>query len=164
MDKPTRTATAAILLTVVLVCGLISSRYFQFMLIRGDSMDPTFHNMQLVLLDKRADEYRAGDVVAFRCESLSSVLVKRVVAVPGDKVQIIDGTLVVNGEASPYYKKRAFVYAGALADAVVADDGEYIVIGDNVDESKDSRYPQIGAVPLNSIIGKILANEPSLSP
>ncbi len=141
---------------IVLLCWYISANWFQLMLIQGDSMLPSYHNMQLVVLDKHNREYHAGDVIAFRCEGLSAVLVKRIAACGGDTAQIIDGTFYVNGEVSALHEEGSFDYAGILEEEVKLSTGEYVVIGDNVAESKDSRYPEIGIVQEETMIGKII--------
>lgn len=125
-------------------------------------MLPAYHNWQLVVLDKRANDYRPGDVVAFRCEGLNAVLVKRIAAGPGDTVQILNGTLYVNGEISRVYSEKGiFEYAGMLSDSLTLDDGEYIVIGDNIAQSRDSRYAEVGIVEADDIIGKLIGAKPA---
>lgn len=63
----------------VLLAFLISKYYFQLMMIQGDSMEPNYHNGQIVLLDKRKIQaYQEHDVIAFYCEGLESNLVKRI--------------------------------------------------------------------------------------
>lgn len=134
-----------------------SSHLFQLILIQGDSMYPAYQNMQLALLDRRQKSYTYGDVIAFYCEGLDTVLVKRVVAVPGDTVRIAHGILYVNGmESSVYPNKKQFAYAGTASDETDLLDRQYFVIGDNVSKSKDSRYPIVGVVQEDCVIGKIL--------
>ena len=119
-------------------------------------MAPSFHNMQLVLLDKHSREYSYGDVIAFRCEELDTVLVKRVAACPGDTVQIKEGVLFVNGAVSEVYGLAvSFEYAGLAEEKLVLGSDEYFVIGDNVSESKDSRYEEVGAVDAGDVIGRV---------
>lgn len=66
----------------ILCVGLafvISRYYFQLMMIQGDSMEPNYHSGEIVILDKRrVNEYQEDDVIAFYCESLESILVKRI--------------------------------------------------------------------------------------
>ena len=143
---------------IILLCGYISANWFQLMLIQGDSMLPSYHNMQLVVLDKHNREYHAGDVIAFRCEGLSAVLVKRIAACGGDTARIVDGTFYVNGEVSALYEEGSFDYAGILEEEVKLSAGEYIVIGDNIAVSKDSRNPEVGIVQEATIIGRIIHN------
>ena len=144
--------TAAAMLTA----AVISAEYFQLMLIQGDSMQPSYNDLQLVILDKNNKNYCPGDVIAFECNELSAVLVKRIAAVPKDTVLISDGKLLVNGIPSAVYHDSLFEFAGILENAVVLDDDEYIVIGDNISESKDSRYEQVGIVSAENIIGKVM--------
>lgn len=126
------------------------------MLIQGRSMEPSYHNLQLAVIDKREHTYTAGDVVAFRCEGLSDILVKRIVACPGDTVVIREGTLFVNDRVSPVFDTEgAFQDAGLLSELVSLEADQYIVMGDNIAESVDSRYPKVGVVSKTDIIGYI---------
>lgn len=140
----------------IVLAYYISMNWYQLMLIQGSSMEPTYHNMQIVVLDKHTKDYAVGDVIAFNCEKLSSVLVKRIVALPGDSVQITDGTLYVNGRPTDLYPQGIFDEEGVLIEEIILGVGEYIVIGDNVQESKDSRYKEVGVVEKSTIIGRIL--------
>ncbi len=120
-------------------------------------MEPSYHNWQLVLLDKHTGHYGCGDVVAFRCEELGAVLVKRVVAVPGDTVQIVDGILYKNGmPAEEILAKGYLTYAGIAEQKVTLVEGEYFLLGDNYEESKDSRYEAVGCVQEKDILGKVV--------
>ncbi len=147
---------------ILFLCWYLSAHWFQLMLIQGDSMLPSYHNLQLVVLDKHSREFHTGDVIAFRCENLSAVLVKRIVACGGDWVQIADGTLYVNGEVSPLYEEDSFDNAGILQNEVKLSTGDYIVIGDNAAQSRDSRDERVGVIQEDSVIGKILNAEMQL--
>lgn len=140
---------------VIMTAAMISRYAYRIMLIQGDSMAPTFRNMQMVILDVHSRNFTAGDVVAFYCPGFDSVLVKRIVAGPQDGICISEGKLMVNGEISPYYKEAEFEFSGLLKTERRLDENEYIVIGDNISESKDSRYSEVGIVPGSAIIGKI---------
>lgn len=122
-------------------------------------MLPSYHNLQMVFVDKRVDRYRRGDVVAFYCEGLDErriVLVKRLVAVPGDTVQITEGTLLVNGRVSEWFPNREmFNDPGIAAELIRLDEDAYFVIGDNITESKDSRHESIGVISMEQLIGKV---------
>ncbi len=144
---------------LAIICGVyyISDNYFQLLLIQGDSMSPAYHNMQLTVLDRRTKEYTYGDVVAFSCGQLDAVLVKRVAAVPGDTVLIEEGILYVNGEISTVYPEEAvFQYAGTAAEPLMLAEDEYFMIGDNIAESRDSRYEDVGVINADSIMGKLI--------
>ena len=119
-------------------------------------MEPTYHNLQFVVLNKHERDFGIGDVIAFRCEGFQTVLFKRIAAGPGDTVVIRDGTLFVNDVRTPLYREGAFAFAGMLENAITLADGEYIVIGDNTAESKVSRYTQVGVVRQEMILGKLV--------
>lgn len=145
-----------ILLVVPIIAFYVSNHYYQIMLIQGDSMLPSYHNMQFVVLDRYDRQYSYNDVIAFECDGLSTVLVKRIAACPNDEVVIKNRTLYVNGAVSEVYPlDTEFEYAGQLESPIVLSDTQYIVIGDNISRSKDSRYAEVGCVSESSIIGKI---------
>lgn len=119
-------------------------------------MEPAYHHLQLVALNKCEKNYQHGDVIAFYCDGLTSTLVKRVVAVPGDTAQIVDGTLMINGQTSQVYSETGVIsYSGLLENPVTLDSGQYLVLGDNLPESKDSRYQEVGIVSKEKIWGKV---------
>lgn len=142
---------------IIAAAYFVSANYYQFSLIRGNSMTPAYHNMQFVLIDRHSDLYTYGDVVAFRCEALDAVLVKRIVACPGDRVIVKDGTLYVNDAVSRTFPQEdIFEYSGIAGDMVCLEENQYFMIGDNLAESKDSRYAEVGAVNGENILGKII--------
>lgn len=123
-------------------------------------MTPSYHDKQFVILDRHSNDFSYGDVVAFRCENLSSILVKRIAACPEDQVCIKDGTLYLNGRVGEVYSEaEAFEYAGILEQEVLLGEAEYVVIGDNIDASKDSRYEVVGKVKSSDVIGKVVVFE-----
>jgi len=145
------------LVIIFVLSYYISNNWYQLMLIQGNSMSPVYHNLQMVVLDRHSKDYTYGDVIAFRCKGLDAVLVKRIAACPGDIVVIEQGTLYVNGEISVvYFDKGIFEYAGNLGKTVQLEEGQYIVIGDNIASSKDSRYTKVGCVLENDILGTII--------
>lgn len=94
-----------------------------------------------------------GDIVVFRDPTNPSVdLIKRIIALPGEKVEIIDGKVYINDRLleEPYVHGHWF----GNRPAAIVPEGHYFVLGDNRDNSKDSRSPQIGYVPEDLIIGK----------
>lgn len=119
-------------------------------------MTPSYHHLQLVILDKHNRNYQRGDVAAFWCEELSCTLVKRIAALPEDRVVIREETLYINDQPSKIYPEPGlFSYAGILADEIILGSGEYLLLGDNMEESKDSRYREVGIISESNIFGKI---------
>lgn len=144
-----------LLAALFLVALYVSKYWYQFMLIQGESMEPSYHNGQLVLLDKNMDELTRGDVIAFYCEAMDSILVKRIVAVPEDVVLISNGVLYINGEVVKE-ETQAISYAGRAESEITLSEKEYFVLGDNYEKSKDSRYEKIGNIQYTNIIGKVI--------
>jgi signal peptidase I len=96
-----------------------------------------------------------GDIVVFRDPTNPSVdLIKRIIALPGEKVEIADGKVYINDRLleEPYVQGQWF----GDRPAAIVPQGHYFVLGDNRDNSKDSRSPQIGYVPEDLIIGKAI--------
>ena len=125
----------------------------------GVSMEPELYNGQNVLINRYAYLIftpKAGDVVAFlpNGNHNSHYYIKRVVAVPGDQVQIINGRLRVNGvEVTDDFDKMAD--AGIAQNQLTLGSEEYFVLGDNRNNSEDSRSANIGLVNGEDIVGKV---------
>ena len=145
---------AAVFLAVVLVysAGVKTN-------IIGVSMEPSLYNGQKILINRFIYKLMApkkDDVIVFLPGGNQNAYyyVKRVVAVPGQKVQIIDGMLYVDGipEESEIYDKMED--AGIAENEIVLGADEYFVLGDNRNSSEDSRSGNIGPVGRETIYGK----------
>lgn len=129
-----------------------------FFLVSGDSMEPAYHDGQIVLVNRFVDAYHRGDVIIFKTEntglfSLRQKLIKRIVGVPGDTVWVSNGVLYIND--IPYDLTTELINdAGAAEEPVTLSDNEYFVLGDNVNNSKDSRV--LGPVNGRDVIGCVL--------
>ena len=153
ITKSTAAYIAAIL-AVFLICGAVSRYLIQLTLVQGDSMEPTYHNGQLIVLNKCRDSYDKGEVVLFDCESLGCALLKRVAASGGDTVEIKDGSLYVN--RLPVKGYTDISYAGIASEELLIPEGCYFVLGDNLDVSKDSRYDYVGIISGEDILGCVI--------
>jgi signal peptidase I len=120
----------------ILVLGALSFLIFGWVLtpirVRGISMDPTYQDGALNLVNRAVYRFRAparGDIVAIRLAGPSVLYVKRIVALPGERVAIVSGVVEVNGQplAEPYVKQRR---PWDVAEVTVGP-REYFVIGDN---------------------------------
>ena len=124
----------------------------------GVSMEPTLYNGQQIFIDRFfyvLSSPKRGDVVVFlpNGNENSHYYVKRVVAVPGDRLVIQDGTLFVNGIESEWVS--AYISdPGIAANEFTLENGEYFCVGDNPGNSEDSRSANIGSVEDTDIIGK----------
>ena len=126
----------------------------------GQSMSETLENGDQILVNRfmyKVIGPKANDVIVFlpNGNEKSPYDVKRVIGVPGDTVQIKNGRIYVNGtEFTEKVDVAAIEDAGLAADAVTLGDDEYFVLGDNRNNSEDSRYANIGNIKREYIIGK----------
>ena len=127
----------------------------------GDSMNPVLFNSQEVLINKASYiilRPRVNDIIAFypNGNRNSHFYIKRVVALPSDTVLIENGHLYVNGELfEDEGMYEAMSYAGLAENEYKLENDEYFVLGDNREESEDSRYGNIGPVKRDDIIGRV---------
>lgn len=138
---------------------LLSAYVVQLYFVSGDSMEPTYTSGQPVLLQKWGlpDCLDRDDIVIIRSKNLHRDIVKRIVALPGDTVQIIDGTLYVNAvPAENPYHLPAMKDPGTTASPITLGAGEYFVLGDNRNASIDSRFDEVGIILSDNIIGKVI--------
>lgn len=141
---------------VFFISALISRYKYQLVLIQGNSMEPSFHNLQFTIIKKDYDELFAGDVIAFKCEGLGCVLIKRIIGLPGQRVEIKNGKVYADKRELKYYKNQIVENSGFLEKEIFLMSDEYVVMGDNIDESIDSRFPEVGIVRRDSILGKVI--------
>lgn len=127
--------------------------------IYGNSMNSTLENGDTVLINHLRFAVTSPsryDIIAFESSGVSSskTYIKRVIGLPGETVQIKDGKVYING--SPLtndISDENIITAGLAADAVTLGDDEYFVLGDNRNNSEDSRFFNIGTVKKEDIIG-----------
>jgi len=141
-------------LILTLVIFLLIRFAVQNFRIEGFSMEPNFHDGQFLIVNKLVYALHSperGDVIVFiPPNSTTRDFIKRVIGLPGDRVEIVNGRVFVNGAPldEPYPLNPGSYSAGAVT--VPAD--EYFVLGDNRNNSSDSH--SWGSVPAKSIIGK----------
>lgn len=127
---------------------------FQLTIVNGNSMYPTLKNHQIYLLNRMQKSYNRNEIVVFKSEQLGKFLIKRVIGLPGETVQIIDGEVYINKERLSEIKNFDIMEkSGVFADAYTLKEDEYFVLGDNRNHSGDSRA--IGAIKSKDIVGKI---------
>ncbi len=124
----------------------------------GVSMEPTLYNGQKIFVNRFIyvlSSPKRGDVVVFLPNGNQNAhyYVKRVVAVPGDRLQIQGGVCYVNGEESKWVSEK-ILDSGIAANELILGNGEYFCIGDNPNNSEDSRSANIGPVEEEDIIGE----------
>ena len=152
------------ILCVCLVAVLLVAFFGHRVSNAGDAMSPTLENGEIVLVDRLIVDMKTparGTVVAFRPNGNREVhlYIRRIVALPGETVQIKDGAVYINGK-----EQKKHIYASDIKDAGLASDkiklgdDEYFVLGDNIEASEDSRSKTIGVVKGDEIYGKVWFN------
>ena len=126
----------------------------------GDSMSPALKNGDVVLVNRLIYQIKGparGDIIVFRPGGNENThySIKRVVGLPGETVQIIDGSVYIDGEEAERDIYAADIeYAGTAEEPVELGEDEYFVIGDNTGVSDDSRTEDVGNVRLEDICGE----------
>ncbi|MCL6572902.1 MAG: signal peptidase I [Bacillus sp. (in: Bacteria)] len=141
---------------------IIRSFFFTPIVVDGASMNPTLQNRDRMIVTKIGEPNRF-DIVVFHAPD-GKDYIKRVIGIPGDKIEYKNDVLYVNGKAydEPYLKSyKDKIIQGTLTDSftlketVVGSEtvpkGHLFVLGDNRRHSTDSRH--IGAIPLEKLIG-----------
>lgn len=138
----------------VIIAVVINKTLFFMVEVPTTSMYPTIQQGDRLLVTKvyNPANLKRGDIVVFNSEELGIVLVKRLIGLPGDKIEIKeDGTLYLNGTRydEPYVKQPS----GKTADFDVPDNC-YLFLGDNRRDSLDARYWKSPYIPGSEILGK----------
>jgi signal peptidase I len=128
--------------------------------VRQRSMETTLFQSDRVLVSKvdyRLHQPQRGDIVVFNPTTDTSIpFVKRIVAVAGDRVEVRDGKLFVNGQAAPYPEAKGNTnpQSPQVRYPYTVPEGQFFALGDNREASSDSR--SFGAQPYERIIGKVI--------
>lgn len=142
-----------IVITLVIYV-LVRLLLFESYRVVGHSMDPTLEDNQFLVVEKvgyRWHEPKRGDIIVFRDPNGDKrKLIKRVIGLPGEVVEIQAGQVLIDGQPldEPY-----IVDPGRYSQPLTqVPDGEYFVLGDNRNNSSDSR--SFGSIAVNDIVGR----------
>ena len=151
-----RTVLFSILIAIVIL------QFFSFFLVSGKSMSPTLENNDYLIVKRpflNYFDYKRNDIIVFETEIKSSInnkkdLVKRIIAIEGDRIQIKNGQVYLNGKLLNENYIVSKNTEGNI-DLIVAKNS-FFVMGDNRKVSFDSRFESIGLINKVDVLGKVV--------
>lgn len=127
----------------------------------GISMEGTLSNKDPIIIDKfsyRISDPKRFDVIVFKQSGKehSYYNFKRIIGLPGETLQFAEGNIIINGEILPdTINAEPMVNYGLAAELITLEENEYFVLGDNRNNSEDSRFASVGNITRDEIIGKV---------
>lgn len=127
--------------------------------VSGSSMENTLSHGDNLIVDKLSYRFRDPerfDIIVFPFRyAAKTYYIKRIIGLPGETVQIQDGDIYIDGEIlNESYGREVMKNAGLAADPITLGEDEYFVLGDNRNDSTDSRDPSVGVIHRDEIIGR----------
>ncbi|MBE5873280.1 MAG: signal peptidase I [Lachnospiraceae bacterium] len=155
-------STGLYLLIVLLITWFIITFVGVRTVVDGDSMLPTLNDKDNLIVDKltyRFKDPQRFDIIVFPFQyQEDTYYIKRIIGLPGETVQIDEnGKIYINGEVLSESYGREIIkpeYIGVAWEPVVLGEDEYFVMGDNRNNSSDSRSPIVGNIHRDDIIGR----------
>lgn len=149
-----------IALVCVIAFGLVW--YFgQKVSVIGDSMNPQLENGDITLINRLVYNMRKpkkGEVIAFKPNGNenSHYYIKRVIGLPGETIEYVHGEILIDSEAiEEDYNTTKIEELGLLEEPITLGKEEYFVLGDDRQNSEDSRMANVGNVKQSEIAGKV---------
>jgi len=153
---------AAQIAAVVFLAYIISYYALEKTNMIGISMENTLYDGDPIIINKfsyRFTEPKRFDVIVFKQSGREHNFynIKRIIGLPGERVQIMDGSIYINGELiEEKINVEPMVNFGLANEEILLEENEYFVLGDNRNNSEDSRFASIGNVRQEEIIGKAI--------
>lgn len=152
-------AWLAMIAVVVAATYLVVTFVGQRTQVSGESMETTLSDGDHLIVDKISYRFRDPeryDIVVFpyRLEE-NTYYIKRIIGLPGETVQIVDGEVYIDGKLlGEHYGNEPMENAGLAADPITLGDDEYFVLGDNRNNSQDSRVSNVGVLHRDELLGR----------
>lgn len=153
-------STILYIAVVLAVTWLIITFVGQRTQVNGSSMEPTLSDHDNLIVDKisyRFKDPERFDIIVFPFQYEEDVYyIKRIIGMPGETVFIdLDGTIYIDGEAlQESYGREVMLSPGRAGEPITLGEDEYFVLGDNRNNSSDSRDPSVGNIHRDRIVGK----------
>ena len=166
VDKKEKGLVSTILGWILYFAVIVGLTYFiityvgQRTMVSGDSMETTLSNGDNLIVDKLSYRFRDPerfDIIVFPYKyEEKTYYIKRIIGMPGETIQIIDGYVYIDGELleSDIYGNEVMEYANLAATPIPLGEDEYFVLGDNRNHSSDSRDPSVGVLTREDLIGR----------
>lgn len=149
-------------IAVVLLFAFVFVWYFgQRVSTVGDSMSPVLSNGDVVLVNRfvyNTSSPKRGDIIVFKPKGNenSHYYIKRIIGLPGETVEIIEGSIYIDGEKlTEDYNADKVSDVGIVTGKMKLGGDEFFVLGDDRDKSEDSRMADVGNVKRSYIYGKV---------
>jgi len=148
------------LLVVLVLTYLVITFVGQRTEVSGSSMEPTLSDTDNLIVDKlsyRFHDPKRFDIIVFPFRySEETYFIKRIIGMPGETVRIDEaGNIYINGDLlKENYGREVIQYAGRAYEEIELAADEYFVLGDNRNDSTDSRMPEVGNIHRSEIIGR----------
>ena len=151
--------TLLYLLVIVLLTWVIVTFVGQRTKVDGHSMEPTLSDGDNLIVDKLSYRFRDPeryDIIVFPYQHAENTFyIKRIIGLPGETVQVIDGYMYINGKKlDEHYGAEVMEDPGIAAEPIKLGDDEYFVLGDNRNHSSDSRVASVGVLTRDMLIGR----------
>ena len=155
---------AGFLKTILQIAILPALVYLVFAFFLGiaqisqDSMLPNFAEGDFVIFNRIEENYSFGDVIVVQSVEEQDNVVKRIIAVPGDTIEITsDLRIIVNGnEIRETWQSTGTLSQGTASLSFKLNEGEYFVLNDNRDDNNDSRNKKYGNIEQENILGIVV--------
>ena len=150
------------LLYVVVVVGitfLIIHYVGQRTYVSGSSMENTLSDGDNLIVDKltyRFSDPKRFDIIVFPYKyEENTYFIKRIIGLPGETIQVTDGKIYINGQVLDESYGREVLKSGGIAETpITLGEDEYFVMGDNRNDSMDSRDPSVGVLHKSELVGR----------
>ncbi len=144
---------------VLCACLFVSIFVIQFTHVESGSMEPTIMTGDYTVVNKLAyleQTPERGDLIAFKSDELGLYLLKRVIGLPGDKIEFREGFVYINDSL---YNESAYLVQGTETNCTktfYVPEESYFVMGDNREHSTDSRFFKMPYISQKNIMGKVI--------
>ena len=151
-------------IVIAVIIAAIILAFFKPIIVQQESMQPNFYSGDYLITSRQAyrlfGQPERGDVIVFKShlydeKGKQKNLIKRIIGLPGDTVEIKNGDVYINGELlqEEYVAEQGL--SGEM-EAVTVPEGRLFVMGDNRRVSQDSTSPEVGTIEMDSIVGKVV--------